>query len=62
MFFELSGILKILKTLEIYRSAVAVEFYCIFRIRKRKFYHAAGLGLRCMLDKFYFCKNSELAV
>ena len=48
MFFELSGILKILKTLEIYRSAVAVEFYCIFRIRKRKFYHAAGLELRRM--------------
>ena len=48
MFFELSGILKILKTLEIYRSAVAVEFYCIFRIRKRKFYRTAGLGLLCI--------------
>lgn len=44
MIFEVSVILGI------YRSAVAVEFYCIFRIRKRKFYHATGLGLRCMLD------------
>ena len=61
-FFELSGILKILKTLEIYRGAVAVEFYRIFCICKHKFYRTAGLGLRCMLDKFYFCKNSELAV
>lgn len=30
MFFELSGILKILKTLEIYRSAVAVNFIVFF--------------------------------
>lgn len=56
MIFEVSVILGI------YRGAVVVEFYCIFCIYKHKFYRTAGLGLRCMLDKFYFCKNSELAV
>ena len=48
MIFEVSVILGILGILGIYCSAVAVEFYCIFRIRKRKFYHATSLGLLCI--------------